>query len=326
MVLSVEDPFNSWLWAVFIQLTLSKSLEDKRIYNSLEMVRFHSCCHGSKRRKDTGWLSTPRVFAQLNATCCNDHPHEAWGVSWQFGQWKFDTSTESAYPTLLAQRIAACISQRAISAGQSLYPKARLQDLATAALGRQSKKHKPLVLEYHHFTIQPKNIPVPDGAKILALHQGGESEEKGDINDQKLSEQNKIGHFHSPKQFVSMAKLVQHPMDSVEQLEEATLFSMRYNLQKSQDLIKLERKKNLLQAKILARQLENDERQLHAGLTNSMQKVLDGKKLLLWKQLLIKYGYDDLEVCDFMFKGVPLVGSHDTPKCYPELLKPATLT
>ncbi len=36
--------------------------------------------------------------------------------------------------------------------------------------------------------------------------------------------------------------------------------------------------------------------------------------------------YDDLEVCDFMFKGVPLVGSHDTPKCYPELLKPATLT
>ena len=131
---------------------------------------------------------------------------------------------------MLAQRIAACISQHAISAGQSLYPKARLHDLATAALGRQSKKHKPLVPEYHHFTIQPKNIPVPDGAKILAPHQGGESEEKGDSNDQKLSEQNKIGHFHSPKQFVSMAKLVQHPMDSVEQLEEATLFSMRYNL------------------------------------------------------------------------------------------------
>ena len=62
VVLSVENPFNSWLWAVFIQLTLSKSLEDKRIYNSLEMVRFHSCCHGSKRRKDTGWLSTPEGF------------------------------------------------------------------------------------------------------------------------------------------------------------------------------------------------------------------------------------------------------------------------
>ena len=31
-------------------------------------------------------------------------------------------------------------------------------------------------------------------------------------------------------------------------------------------------------------------------------------------------------VCDFMFKGVPVVGCHDTPSCYPELLKPATLT
>ena len=165
VVLSVENPFNSWLWTVFIQLTLSKSLEDKRIYNSLEMVRFHSCCHGSKRRKDTGWLSTPKVFNSLSATCRNDHPHEPWGVSWQFGQWKFDTSSESAYPTLLAQRVAACLSQHATAAGQSLQPKARLHDLATAALGRQSKKHKPLVPEYHHFSHQPKSVAVPEGAK-----------------------------------------------------------------------------------------------------------------------------------------------------------------
>ena len=27
-----------------------------------------------------------------------------------------------------------------------------------------------------------------------------------------------------------------------------------------------------------------------------------------------------------MMKGVPLVGSHDTPPCYPELLRPATMT
>ena len=325
VVISVENPFNSWLWTVFIHLTLSKSLEDKRIYNSLKMVRFHSCCHGSKRRKDTGWLATPEVFEPLTATCRNDHPHEPWGVSFQFGQWKFDTSSESAYPNLLAQRAAACLSKHATSAGKSLHPKARLHDLATAALGRQSKKHKPLVPEYHHYSHQPKAVALPAGAKIIAPHLGGESEENAG-DGQRLNEQNKLGHFHSPKQFVSMAKLAQHPMDSVEHLEEATLFSMRYNLQKPQELIKLERKKNLLQAKILAKQLEEKERDLHLNLSSSMQKVLDGKKLLLWKQLLIKYGYDDLAVCDFMFKGVPLVGNHDTPKCYPELLKPATLT
>ena len=62
IILSVENPFNCWLWAVFIQLTLSKSLEDKRTYNSLEMVRFHSCCHGSKRRKDILDGSVRRSF------------------------------------------------------------------------------------------------------------------------------------------------------------------------------------------------------------------------------------------------------------------------
>ena len=31
-------------------------------------------------------------------------------------------------------------------------------------------------------------------------------------------------------------------------------------------------------------------------------------------------------VVDFMLKGVPLVGVHDAPSCYPELLKPASMT
>ena len=57
-----------------------------------------------------------------------------------------------------------------------------------------------------------------------------------------------------------------------------------------------------------------------------LQKVLDGKNLLLWRDLLSKYNYDDPGVVDFMMKGVPLVGAHDTPPCYPELLRPATIT
>ena len=30
IIVSVENPFGSWLWAVFIRLTLTKSLEDKK--------------------------------------------------------------------------------------------------------------------------------------------------------------------------------------------------------------------------------------------------------------------------------------------------------
>eukprot|EP00435_Cladocopium_sp_Y103_P018873 s3690_g4.t1 len=80
------------------------------------------------------------------------------------------------------------------------------------------------------------------------------------------------------------------------------------------------------QAKLKAIQLEKDEKQLHEQLPGSLKKVLQGKKLLLWRALLEKYGYDDLEVFKFMSEGVHLSGKHDTPACYPEKIRPATLT
>jgi len=42
--------------------------------------------------------------------------------------------------------------------------------------------------------------------------------------------------------------------------------------------------------------------------------------------LLKKYDYDDMSVCDLVVREPPLVGQHDTPKCYPEKVKLATLT
>ena len=82
VAVSIENPFGSYLWAALVKLTMEHSKQAMALYNRLEMVRFHSCCHGSKRRKDTGWLSTPGVFKPLYAVCANDHTHEPWGVSW----------------------------------------------------------------------------------------------------------------------------------------------------------------------------------------------------------------------------------------------------
>jgi hypothetical protein len=42
--------------------------------------------------------------------------------------------------------------------------------------------------------------------------------------------------------------------------------------------------------------------------------------------LLEKFEFDDMEVYSFMTSGVKLVGAHDTPSCFPEKLKPASLT
>ena len=380
LVISVENPANSWLWSVFAFLTRKKK-ELGEAYNALKMILFHACYHGSTRRKHTGWLSTPAIFQTLTAECQNDHEHEPWGIRWQSGSWRFDTASEVAYPTLLAQRASACLVAEARKRKLSLQQPPKLHHQSMAAVGQQSRKHKPLIPEYHHFALQPANLPAPKGAKIIAPHLGGEvleevSEQCGTLTsveatggdtlsigasdgytlsigasdgntlaDNSASHnrgavagrvdtkergpnlvQNKVRYYQSPKQFISMARQTLHPMDTVEHLEEVTRRALEYNLTTSPELIKTTRKKNLLQARIWARMLEADEKALHAGFPDSLAKVLGEKCLLLWQKLLQICQYDDMKVFDLMAKGLELVGQPDTPPCYPELLKPASLT
>jgi len=115
-------------------------------------------------------------------------------------------------------------------------------------------------------------------------------------------------------------------MDTTDHLEKVTSYALDYNLKYPAELIKVERKKNLLLAKLVAAQTQQQEAELHASFPPSLQKVLAGKRLLVWKHLLEKFEFDDMEVYSFMTSGVKLVGAHDTPTCFPEKLKPASLT
>ena len=363
IAVSVENPANSWLWAVLVCLAREHSDEAAKALNSLKMVLFHACCHGSSRRKHTGWLSTPGVFDKLEAVCNNDHPHEPWGVQWQAGSWKFDTSMEAHYPHLLAQRATACLLQYFLSKGYKLVKPLRLHDKSVAVQGRQTRKHRPLVPEYYKIIVLPADRQPPAGTKRLPPHFNGEevheeaepffaaddnqpaadangldanglvanfakdSETTGSKGMQmdSLADTVKYGVYHTPKQFLSRAHHVQHPMDSTDHLESVTKFALDFVFQYPGHVVKLERKKNLLQARLMAIKLADSEQKLHDSLPEPLAKVLNGKRLLLWKGLLERYGYDDMGVVPFMFEGVRLVGAHDAPPCYPSLLRPATL-
>ena len=151
-------------------------------------------------------------------------------------------------------------------------------------------------------------------------------EEHSEHNVNAAVELDKVGFYHTPQQFLSLAKEVKHPMDSTDHLESVTKYAIDFNLKHPPDLVKLERQKNLLHARLTVAQCEKQEEALHHSLPTCLQKVLQGKKLLAWKKLLEKYQYDDLQVYDFMASGVKLTGMHDTPPCYPEKIGPATLT
>lgn len=47
--------------------------------------------------------------------------------------------------------------------------------------------------------------------------------------------------FHTPKQFLSLAKCVQHPMDSTDHLESVTKFALDFNFRYPAHVVKLER-------------------------------------------------------------------------------------
>ena len=330
IIVSVENPANSWLWAVLTMLTRHLPPQAGYLFNSLEKVLFHACCHGSGRRKHTAWLGTPGVYTSLSAACANDYAHEPWGVRWVDGSWVFDTSTEAAYHPLLAQRAAACVVEYVQQRGYSLTKQPRLHDFATAAQGKQSRKHAPLIPEFRHSISRLPSPDLPLGAKRLAPHLGGdELEEPEPANSRSLlsaGNREKIAFYHTPEQFVTRAQQVLHPMDTKDQLEEVTRNALDYILRHPSALIKLERKKSLLQAKLWAKQLQLQENALQGSLPTSMQKVLVGKRLLLWEKLLRKYDYDDLGVVEFMKQGVRLVGVHSEAPCYPPLVRPATLT
>eukprot|EP00435_Cladocopium_sp_Y103_P068938 s291_g32.t1 len=97
-------------------------------------------------------------------------------------------------------------------------------------------------------------------------------------------------------------------MDSTDHLEEPTKFALDFNVKFPSDVVKWERRKNLLQAKLMAAGLAEDEKKLHSALPPSLQKVLEVKSLLVRKALLEKYHYDDMGVTAFMFEGASAEG------------------
>ena len=226
---------------------------------------------------------------------------------------------------MLAQRAVDCLCRAFAARNLPLEKPLRLHDLSTAIQGKQTKKHKPLIPEYHRTVVCSSSDPAPPGSKQLPPHFTGDGVAEEETTQLESTKRVKYGIYHSAKQFLSLAKRVKHPMDPTDHLEAVTKQAIDFNFKFPDHVVRLERRKNLLQARLMAAKLGDKECELHDSFPEPLRKVLKGKKLLLWKALLEKYNYDDMGVIPFMLEGVKLVGLHDTPPCYPPMLKPATM-
>ncbi|CAK9012093.1 Uncharacterized protein SCF082_LOCUS11374, partial [Durusdinium trenchii] len=75
-----------------------------------------------------------------------------------------------------------------------------------------------------------------------------------------------------------------------------------------------------------AKELQPQEDELHRSFDRGAKKVMSGKRVLLFREMLEYSGYPDCKAADFLMHGVPLVGEVEESGVYAEVYKPAELS
>ena len=136
----------------------------------------------------------------------------------------------------------------------------------------------------------------------------------------------KVGRYLSAQDHVAKALTLKHPVDTVVVLDPDQTDAIDFCMKHSDKEILDHRKLQLLKIRILAKKFESDETQLHSSFEPWFEKVVKGKRLLLWKHLLEQIDFDDMGVTDFMTSGVPLTGTSDCPRPFKSKVIPAAMS
>ncbi|CAK9014200.1 Uncharacterized protein SCF082_LOCUS12246 [Durusdinium trenchii] len=200
------------------------------------------------------------------------------------------TASRAAYPVLLAERMSAAVKSYLLGQGHAFTALPPLRTHTLALQHRQHKSRPHLIPEFAQVVWLPDDAPIPSQGKLLppGSHGGKGPEEHEPPNSRR------VGIFHTPEEFVAKAMIAKHPMDE-RGIERITLEAVDFVKNSDPKLVDIERKKNILKARTLAKRLEAEESALHKNLDPAVQKVVQDKKILLWKKLLEEANYDDME-------------------------------
>ena len=128
MIVSLENPSNSWLWAILKELVVAH--HDKLFrtwFQNLSSITFSNCAWGGERPKSTRWLSTPGIFDRLSKGCpgvSESHVDKPYVAVRDGNRLHFSTSEEAEYPLPLCvaaiEAIAVALKYPANMAAPSL--------------------------------------------------------------------------------------------------------------------------------------------------------------------------------------------------------------
>ena len=316
----IENPRGSYMWEYggFPALLSRDDVEANDLQN---------CMFGSERDKWSRWVSTKFLFRPLRLVCDNSHKHSPWGFV-DNASWKFATALEAEYQPALCYSAMICIRERALARGFAQ----SADSLSSAVLNERQKKLKTRAGtgKLPRGRVLPQLIPEFDRigeaaadpkdkmTKVLRqFKRGGDGSQQKDVFV--------VGHYKTPEAFLEAARTVTHPADMTKTTHDRikrTLFSIA-------TLGPVQLSKNRLQAVVELRKreaaLKQEEEQLHSSMSGPVQKVLNGKNLLLLKSYAEEVGCADTTIIDELISGINLVGRTGYSNELPTKLRPATL-
>ncbi|CAE7239607.1 unnamed protein product [Symbiodinium sp. CCMP2592] len=141
-----------------------------------------------------------------------------------------------------------------------------------------------------------------------------------------VSDKIPIGIYATPEEFVQRARALQHPMAGPSVVTDSFKRALFANLTKTPAEVASLRASFLEHVTHLTEKLRPDEEALHRSFSPELQKVLKGKRLLLFKTLLEEYRYDDVGVWEMLRDGPSLTGTQDHPPYADRSFRPATVS
>ena len=351
---AIENPQRSWYWAT------SAFCRIKHI--CAHAVSFDHCAFGGPRPKRTTIASTLPCFASLAKDCPGEAcaaKHEPWGL----GPAGFATKQETAYPPELAASIAHALARHACRLGWNpeapLQQPRSLQTACQSVVGSQPKASRfpPLVPEHARVVVMtgpcslqlpcdamqrikaPWTVPqhcscalqvIPAEAQLLRV--SPISDNVGDKlagqRQGELRNQCEVawGIPFKPEAFVQEAVKSGHPKLLPVNLPQPLEKAVEMNRSYSKEEMKVFREKWFRKWERRAEELRPQEEELKNHLPEHLRSILDGKGLLVWREILQDLGYKDLGVVEEVARGTELLGQVPLTGVFEQSFKPAVAT
>ena len=331
---SLEQPARSLFWQTSFWKAVLRVLQP--IY-----VTFHNCMWGGQRPKQTTLATDMTKLYDLACECDRQHLHLPWGRTPQ----GFATAAEVEYPHILCQEWARLVSE-------VIAPSLPLQEhsinpchpdkKARAITGKQTKHSSAFIREYdevkccklhslpqgvhprqkmQHDVCRDDNIVIPQHSRVLRVKDNG-----GDGDSSKDRFEVAFGVPWTEHTFIAEAVKKGHPSNIFDALSPGIIRAIEANCKWKPEEVILHRARWLKKWTNRAMELAKEEHHLHDRLPPHRKKILEGKRLLVLKEILEDEGYPDVGLVQEIEDGFDLVGISGESEALPPDFQPASIS